>query len=40
MTQTDWDITTAAHRLGLTYQGLRKRLIRYDWMDEVERRRR
>ena len=35
-----WDITEASARLGLTYQGLRKRLIRYRWMDEVERHRR
>jgi len=40
MDRSDWDITRAAARLGLTYQGLRKRLIRYDWMKDVERRRR
>jgi len=39
MDQCDWDITAASARLGLTYQGLRKRLLKYEWMNEVERRR-
>lgn len=39
MEQCDWDITAAAARLGITYQGLRKRILKYDWMDEVEKHR-
>lgn len=39
MEQCQWDITSAAAILGITYQGLRKRILRYEWMNEVERRR-
>lgn len=39
MEQSQWDITTAAERLGITYQGLRKRVLKYGWMGEVDKRR-